>query len=317
MSDEKDLFPSKHFRLEEIQDGIYSAVAKVEEGGDMANAGLIDLGDSVLVFDSFQVPGSAKDLLAAIDKVIGKPVRYLVNSHFHSDHIQGNYLFPPETAIISTRRTRELIEERAPGFLQWVKEGLPSGLDRLAEARDQAQDEKTRRHLAAQHTMYGQVLASIDEIVLRLPDVLFKDRLVIHGSERVVEALEYSGHTESDIVLYLPEERIAFTSELVVVRTHPYMPDSDQGQWITALDKVKALGIDVLVPGHGPVGTPDDIDVMPKYFDAMEQLAKAIIAEGGSASDAAHAPAPPDYADWWDLAYPYNMHFLHSRLSES
>jgi glyoxylase-like metal-dependent hydrolase (beta-lactamase superfamily II) len=309
-------FESQHFRLRELADGVYAAIARREEGGENANAGIVDMGDWTLAFDSFLLPQAARDLLCAADRLIGKPVRVLVNSHMHSDHIQGNYVFPDQTAIVSTHRTRELIARDEPRNLAEAREHLAEWLEDMATERDAATDEAVRQRLAARYTLHHWLGEVIGEIVVRLPDLTFKDRLVLHGSRRSAELLCYGeGHTASDAFLYLPHEQIMFVGDAVVVRTHPYMLDSHPDEWRAVLGKVQALGVDIIAPGHGPVGTADDIAALLAYFDKLEGLAQGVIAAGGAAADAAGIAAPPEYQTWGGGAFPLNMRFLVERLS--
>src|SRR5690348_17354447 len=87
---------SKHFRLEPLLDGVYAAIG-IEGTGSGSNAGIIDLGDRTLVFDTFLTPQAADDLRTAAERLSGRPVAFVINSHWHSDHIHGNQAFSPET----------------------------------------------------------------------------------------------------------------------------------------------------------------------------------------------------------------------------
>lgn len=311
-------FESQHFHLETLADGVYAAVANRDEGGEFVNAGVVDLGGSVLAFDSFFLPQAARDLLAAADYLIGKPVSVLVNSHTHSDHIMGNYLFPAETMIISTHNNRKWIIEDAADDLEWQKEHLPETMADLQKQLDEAQDDTARRRTGARLALYRRLRETINDIVVRPPEVTFDKRLVLHGSQRTAELLTFGrGHTGSDIVLYLPDDRVIFAGDLILVSTHPFMLDSQPDRWLTVLDKVEKLDFEVLVPGHGPLGTRADIAAMRTYFAALERLVEKVIADGGTADDAANVPVPSDYVQWGGGAYPFNMRFLFERLSKN
>jgi glyoxylase-like metal-dependent hydrolase (beta-lactamase superfamily II) len=106
------MYQSKHFTLEKIKEGIYAAIV-TEYGGGIGNAGIIDLGDQTVIFDTFNTPQAARDLRKAAEDLIGNPVSYVVNSHWHGDHIRGNQSFE-DCKIISTVHTRELMEEIHP-----------------------------------------------------------------------------------------------------------------------------------------------------------------------------------------------------------
>ncbi len=101
-------FESPHFKLEHIDDGIYAAIHK-PGGQAICNGGFVDLGEEVLVFDSFLSTAAARDLKQAIDEISGKPVRWVVNSHSHNDHIRGNQVFVPGASIISSSEIRNYL----------------------------------------------------------------------------------------------------------------------------------------------------------------------------------------------------------------
>jgi glyoxylase-like metal-dependent hydrolase (beta-lactamase superfamily II) len=83
---------SKHFRLEQLLDGVYAAIG-IPGSGSGSNAGIIDLGDRTLVFDTFLTPQAGDDLRAAAEHLTGRPVAAVINSHWHADHIHGNQAF--------------------------------------------------------------------------------------------------------------------------------------------------------------------------------------------------------------------------------
>jgi len=87
-----DVFCSKHFKLEQIGKYIYAAIAK-EGGGAVANAGFVDLGDKVIVFDTFNTQQASEDLRLIAEKITNQSVTLVVNSHWHGDHIRGNQTF--------------------------------------------------------------------------------------------------------------------------------------------------------------------------------------------------------------------------------
>jgi cyclase len=311
-------FESRYFRLQTLAEGVYAGMANPKEG-TIANVGIVDLGASALVVDSFMLPQAAQDLRAAVAHLLGKPVSVLVNTHAHSDHFVGNYLFPAGTRVISTHRNRELMAEYAQE-LPGEKEGLADHVADLRQQRDQAPDDATRQRLSQALVRFDRFLEALDEIVarLRLPDLTFDERLVIYGSNRRVELLSYDdAHTPSDVVVYLPDDGVIFTADLVLVKTHPFMLDSDPDKWRAVLTEIEALDFETLVPGHGPLGTKADVAPIGKYFDAVEQLVKQVVAAGGTVDDAVKAPVPTGFEGWSSGAFVHNVRFLFERLSES
>ena len=116
-------FFSKHFKIEKLSDGVYAAIHSFG-GYAICNAGIIDLGEKVLVFDTFLTVEAARDLRKAAESITGKEVTYVVNSHAHNDHIRGNQVFYPNSVIISTIKLRDKIVEEEPEVIQYEKEFL-------------------------------------------------------------------------------------------------------------------------------------------------------------------------------------------------
>lgn len=303
-------FDSPHFTLTELAPGVYAAIAKREEGGEFVNAGLIDLGDAALAFDSLWLPQSARDLIRAAQEVVGKPLRWLVNSHYHADHVNGNALFPPETVIVSTDGTLDLLAGWEQN-LEQSRTSLPKSLEDMRAQLEAATDEQQKASLARQVRMRTWLLEEIDSVQARRPVVTFPDRLAIHGSSRHVEAISYGGgHTRSDAFLYLRDEGIVFAGDLVVVETHPFMADGQPDEWPAILRRMKELDIQHVVPGHGPVGDREDLDAMLAYFEVIEETVAQAAAEGKQAGDVT-LPAP--LADLFGGAFPMNVQFLMER----
>jgi cyclase len=97
------IFTSVHFRLHRLAEGVFAAIHS-EGGWAQSNAGIVDLGDRVLIFDTFIAPEAANDLRSAAAALLSRPISAVINSHYHNDHIWGNQAFPDDVPIISTRK---------------------------------------------------------------------------------------------------------------------------------------------------------------------------------------------------------------------
>src|SRR5215469_11872457 len=145
----KPLPISKHFQLEKLADGVYAAIS-VDGTGSMSNAGIIDLGDRIVIFDTFFTPQAAEDLRIAIEQLTDKPVTYVINSHMHGDHVHGNQVFAPQADIIATPRTRALIGTRVVENLAENTSDIAGGqafVKSLEEQVEQEKNEDKRRQL--------------------------------------------------------------------------------------------------------------------------------------------------------------------------
>ena len=101
------MFESRHFKIETLADGVFAAIHR-PGGWAIGNAGIVDLGDFTLVYDTFITIEAGQELREAAETLTGNPVKIVVNSHYHNDHVWGNQVFDPETLIVSSADTRQL-----------------------------------------------------------------------------------------------------------------------------------------------------------------------------------------------------------------
>jgi glyoxylase-like metal-dependent hydrolase (beta-lactamase superfamily II) len=316
---QKSLPISKHFQLEKLADGVYAAIS-IDGTGSMSNAGIIDLGDRIVIFDTFFTQQAAEDLRIAVEQLTDKPVTYVINSHMHGDHVHGNQIFAPEADIIATPRTRELMETRVVENLAENKSDIAGGqafLKSLEEQIEQEKNEDKGRQLQLSLATNREYLSAVPMMEIKLPNLTFEQKLVLHGSQRTAELLTFGGgHTDSDAFLYLPQERIAFMGDLLEVRNHPWMGDGHPEEWLGILDRVKGLDIAVCVPGHGPTGRLEDITHLQQYITTILQSSKELHSGNKPVEEAKKAAMPAPF-DSWEASevFSWNMEFLYERLT--
>ncbi len=254
------LFESKHFHLQQLTEGIYAAL-HTNGGWAVSNAGIVDLGDRTLIFDTFLTPRAAADLRAAAKSLTGRPATIVVNSHYHNDHIWGNQVFCPDADIVATAKTRHLIQTEGTIEYAWYKENSAPQLKAVkAEYRNARDDEVKRQQLALWVGYYEGMLASFPELDIRLPNITFVDNMEIHGTHHTVQLIPTSGgHTQSDAMLYIPSASLLFMGDLLFVGAHPYLADGDPDTLNQILEKTREMKPKTLIPGHGPVGSPDSL----------------------------------------------------------
>ena len=291
---------SEHIQIERLADGVYAAIHR-RGGAAIGNAGIVDLGDRTLVYDTFFTPQAARDLRAAAEGIGGRPVDLAINSHYHNDHIWGNQVFGEETGIVSTVETRRLVSSKGMDELRSFEGHAAAELETLLAQQEAAGDEIERHRLSFWIDYYRAYVEAEPRISIRQPDLTFSERLVIHGSERLAELIPFSGaHSGSDLVLWLPQERIAFMSDLLFVACHPYLAEGDPESMLTALRAVRNLEPRLLVPGHGPPGTPRDLDLMVDYVSALDNLARDLV-QDGVGPDELDRHAVPELFVGWDM----------------
>jgi glyoxylase-like metal-dependent hydrolase (beta-lactamase superfamily II) len=306
-------FPaSRHFTLQELYDGIYAAIAS-DGGWAICNAGAIDLGDRVLVFDTFVNQQAAMEFKDMIMKLIGKPIRHVVNSHYHSDHVKGNQVFKG-ARIVSTAKTKDVMtaaKSRYDNDTESIKRDVQRDLDsHLANPDDPDTilfEGYDRGHLDGLPTLKYTV-----------PDVTFDDRMAFRGPKRTAEAITYGGgHTVSDALLYLPEDRVAFMGDLLFVECHPYIADGNPEELFRIFDKVEGLDAKVLVPGHGPVGSPKHIAANRSYIETLQKTVEEVRSSGGGLDQALRKPVGASFEKWkWRAFRKDSLEFLLQTASE-
>lgn len=314
---------TQHFTLHELAQGVYAAIAS-EPGFAISNAGIIELGERTLVFDTFLTPAAAEGLRRAAEQLTGKPVSLVINSHYHNDHIRGNQIFAPPAEIVSSTKTRQLFQTAVLDELYWDQENAPARLAVLKNELAAASDEATRQQIAdgKEHliwvTYFQAITDSLPELELRQPTITFDTEMAFFGVRRQARLVSYGqGHTEDDAFLYLPEDGIAFLSDLLFVGCHPYLCDGDPLSWVAYLRRIAQLGLHTFIPGHGPVGSQADLLRMIDYIETLQELVKQVVASGGEAEQAASLPIPKPFSTWqFPRFFAANMRFLWGKLAE-
>ena len=311
------LFESKHFHLQQVGEGIFAAVHS-NGGWAVSNAGIVDLGDRTLIFDTFLTPRAASDLRAAAESLTGRPATIVVNSHYHNDHIWGNQVFFPDADIVATAKTRNLIQTEGSLEFAWYKENSAPQLKAVkAEYRSARDDEAKRQQLAFWVGYFEGLLASFPELEIRLPNITFVDNMEIHGTRRSIQLIPTSGgHTQSDAMLYIASASILFMGDLLFVGAHPYLADGDPDMLKQILEKTRAMKPKTLIPGHGPVSNLDSVKLMQRYIQHVERLAEKAFNSGKPVEKLTNASVPAAFASWeLPRFFGENLRFLYQRLA--
>lgn len=256
---------SKHFMLKKVRDGIYAAISK-PGGGAVGNAGFLDLGDQVIVFDTFNTQQASEDLKYMAERITNQKVSLVINSHWHGDHIRGNQTFNG-CPIISSETTLTKMKNIHPSRIEKQKEDI-KGLTQYIETLEKQLHESGESTLQDQVSCLYELKQSLPELKLTLPNETFKEKKTLQGTNRTAQLFtKGGGHSFCDSMLYLPEEKVIFMGDLVFVQCHPtFFDETVPRRWMDILQEVKELDIETVIPGHGPIGTKEDIDVMIHYL---------------------------------------------------
>lgn len=311
------LFESRHFTLHSVAEGVFAAIA-ADGGAAISNSGLIDLGEPSVVFDTFLTPQAALDLRHMAEGLLGRTPHLVVNSHYHNDHIWGNQVFAPDALIVSSARTRELIATAGLEELRWYSANSAQRLESLQIQLQDMENEQQRKQLVMWIGYYAGLVEALPQLSVCLPSVTFGSQLTIHGSKRAAQLITFDGaHTGSDTILYLPQDGIVFASDLLFVGCHPYLADGDPLKLLKTLKELSQLDAICFVPGHGPIGTGEDLKLLIEYIEYCLATAQLLVSEGAVSEDRIAELKVADQYTSWQLSqfFQANIRFLCQCLS--
>lgn len=232
------------FTLKPLGHGVYAAIddAKGDAG---ANAGFVIGDDGVLVVDTFENEKATRALLAEIRKLTPLPIKFVINTHYHLDHVAGNRIFQNAGAVvIAHKNVREWIHtENLKFFGKDIKPAQRAEVEGLGS-----------------------------------PNGLYEDSFTIYLGNRKIEITYLLGHTGGDSVVRIPDAKVTFWGDLFWHATLPNLIDATTSDWskTVTLDEASREKFDgVEVPGHGDVGTLDDIAAFAGYLADLREMVKA------------------------------------------
>jgi cyclase len=287
--------PPAKFDVVKLAEGVYAAVRRDPPGFAVESNSVFIVGeDGVIVVDAQSNLAATRETLAALRKITDKPVRYVVNTHWHDDHVVGNQVYAeafPGVQFVAHAATRAYLPTKGAearrkwhegglaGFIQQLRDIVKSGKNPRGE---QLTDEERESLLSDIALGEGYLTVPADFRPL-LPTVTLGEKLTLYQGERAVEILYLGrGHTSGDIVVHLPRERVVVAGDLIVWPI-PFV-GSDQshvGDWGATLERLIALNPSVIVPGHGPVMRDDSYArQVARLMDSIKQQTAAAVARG-------------------------------------
>ncbi len=255
------------------------AYLQPDGGWGLNNAGVIVGPDSVTLIDTAMTVARAARLRDAAATVANaRPVRTIVNTHHHPDHTYGNSLFANAT-VIAHDHCR--VSARRVG---------------LAPAKDPALD--------------------CGPIELRLPDLTFASRLVLHVGDEPVELHHFGpAHTQEDVVIWFPERKLLFAGDLIFAGATPLVMDGTIARYFETIDALRSFGAETIVCGHGPITDGSCFDPLERYLRFVADVARDAFPSGKSPLDVARAT---DLGEFAALGHPErivaNLHRAYSEL---
>jgi glyoxylase-like metal-dependent hydrolase (beta-lactamase superfamily II) len=277
----------KTYNFEKIADGVYYAT-----GGFGSNNVVIVNDADVLLVDDGTTPAAARALLQDIKLITKKPVRYVVNTHFHYDHTDGNSVFSPDVDIIGHEYVRTAILTfnvlyREP-YTTSQGTAVPARIEALKKQIAEEKDAGKKATLGTQLAAAQKTLEELKEVKPTPPNVTYSSKMILNKGGREIQLLFLGrGHTGGDTVVFLPKEGIVCTGDLMESRL-AYMGDAYFDEWVATLEALKKLSFAVVLPGHGePFGGTGLITAFQGYLTDVTRQAADLRKQGVSAEDAA------------------------------
>lgn len=241
--------PANLFDLQKVTDGVYAAIAHPSVAIN-CNSAIFENANDLMIVDSHSHPAASAALVAQIRREVStKPVRYIVNTHFHADHTLGNSALAEGTHadIISSTATRASIEAHARQMVAAIPGYIDDYKRRLASARTPEQ----KAFFAKAAADLEAYQAEMRNFTPDLPNITFDTDLVIHDRAHELHlAFRGRGHTGGDIVVHCPQKRAIATGDLA----HGWLPYPGDGyprDWPRTLDAIGEFDFEHLIGGHG------------------------------------------------------------------
>lgn len=239
--------------LKKITDSVYAYVgvpAGTPGNAFSANAGIIIGKDAVLVVDTLTSAGEAEVFYADIEKITKKPVRYVVNTHYHLDHSLGNSFFADRGATIISHEN--------------CRDAIVAGGEKVLE----------------NPAMFGLPANFWENTRIVTPDMVFKRAMIVDLGGITVKLLHsgISSHSAGSIIVHVPEQDVLFTGDILFTDFHPYLAEGDLPGWEKNLDLIGAMNVKHIIPGHGPLSSNKDIEDMKTYLAIFDEKATELSA---------------------------------------
>jgi glyoxylase-like metal-dependent hydrolase (beta-lactamase superfamily II) len=285
------------FEFEELAPGVWAGVRP--DGPRfpvMGNTTFVISDEGVVVYDGGGMPAMSEQLIEKIRSLTDEPVTHVVTSHWHGDHNFGVYRFGeeyPDVQFVAHEFTRDVMNSSRINYVDRERGFVEENFENFQKIIETGVDLDGNEHNELDRDGYRDIIANrdlIDAEFMRAkvtpPNVVFSDKYVIKSGSRNIELLFLGhGNTAGDIVMWLPDEKIVATGDVVVMPS-PYAFNVPPRPWAQTLRNINALNYEVLVPGHGAIQHDTAyVDLIIEAADSIADQRDAMLAEGKSAEE--------------------------------
>jgi glyoxylase-like metal-dependent hydrolase (beta-lactamase superfamily II) len=280
---------SEKFNLKKVGDGIWAAVAEVRYKVN-SNAAVIETNDGLVIVDTHSKPSAARALYTEIQAVSKKPVRKIINTHFHWDHWQGNEVYASSNRgleIITTEQTKQNLTKPDAGvggvpFIEKQLAALPGEIAKLKEDIDKAPNPETKARLTSNLAQAEAYLQELKQLKPTLPTrTVSKTATLQEGGREIQLHVLGRGHTDGDLYIYMPKEKVVATGD-AVVDWMPFLNDGYPEEWAQTVAALEKLEIVQLIPGHGEPAPKTHLAFFRGYLTDLVAAVKKAAADGAT-----------------------------------
>jgi len=275
------------FELKPVADGIYAAIAAPRYKVN-SNAAVIVTNDGVIVVDSHSKPSAAYALYREIQAITRQPIKKIINTHFHWDHWQGNQVYAeanPALEILSSQRTLENMTapDAGVGGLAYIEKQLasvPKEIEKLKDDIVRTSDAGQKNRLESNLRQTEAYLEELKHIKPPLPNRTVANTVTLNEGGREIQILLLGrGHTDGDIFIHLPKEKVVVTGD-ALIDWMPFMNDGYPEEWVQTLDALEKFDFTHIIPGHGDVASKAHLAFFRGYLADLVAAVKSAHADG-------------------------------------
>lgn len=305
-------FESEYFDLYKLSESAYGAIGK-KDSGMGGNAGFIDIEDYLIIIDTTGNVDAAKDLKKAAIQFTEKEPNFIVITHNHMDHLMGSSLFGKATQIMTSDRTLKNIQtEGRKRIEEFMKMDLTEMEESLKTETDEAKKKDIENDLIFLKTVRSPNFS------LREPNLTFKEGCVIYGKGESVHLRTFKkAHTDGDVIVYVPEEKVLFAGDLLFARVDPWLGSGNPEGWISVNEEIMTMDFKVVVPGHGELASKEQFSLENKYIKEILELVKKKIDAGEDPTQLKREDFSEELQSFDSPILEWNLNYLVELLKKS
>ena len=272
------------FEIHKVADGVHAAVAAPAYKVN-CNTAIIENADGVMIVDTHSKPSAARVIIDKLRDITKKPVRYVVNTHFHWDHWHGNEVYPaayPDAEIVTNQITREAMIMKGLKRIQDHVRQVPAEIAKLRADLAAAGNATQRAGLETDLRLAESYLAEVRGLKPALPTIAFEGTMKLYRRDREIHLLHLGrAHTAGDVFVYLPKEKVVITGDAMLGWT-PFMGDGSPEEWAGTLDRLAQLDFTHIIMGHGNVAGREWLATFRSYVHDMVEAVRQEAATGAT-----------------------------------